>query len=140
VNVIELAETNDQIQACYPVMVQLRSHLEVSSFIPRVRQQMQRGYQLAYLQNDVQVCTVTGFCISENLAWGRFMYVDDLVTDLEMRSQNYGHQILDWLVNYARQQDCQQLHLDSGLQRLDAHRFYQREDMQISGYHFVLNL
>ena len=31
-------------------------------------------------------------------------------------------------------------HLDSGLQRRDAHRFYAREGMAASGYHFAVKL
>lgn len=137
---IRIAITDDQLRACYPVMVQLRTHLESQAFVIQAQRQMQSGYQLAYLSNSEGVCSVAGFRISESLSWGRFLYVDDLITDAQMRSQNYGHQLLDWLVQYARQQDCAQLHLDSGLQRLDAHRFYQREGLQISSYHFVLKL
>ncbi|UJB68659.1 GNAT family N-acetyltransferase [Acaryochloris sp. 'Moss Beach'] len=137
---IQIATTDDQLRACYPVMVQLRTHLESQAFVIQAQRQMQCGYQLAYLSNSEGVCSVAGFRISESLSWGRFLYVDDLITDAQMRSQNYGHQLLDWLIQYARQQDCAQLHLDSGLQRLDAHRFYQREGLQISSYHFVLKL
>lgn len=137
---IQIATTDDQLRACYPVMVQLRTHLESQAFVIQAQRQMQCGYQLAYLSNLEGVCSVAGFRISESLSWGRFLYVDDLITDAQMRSQNYGHQLLDWLIQYARQQDCAQLHLDSGLQRLDAHRFYQREGLQISSYHFVLKL
>ncbi|WP_299410262.1 GNAT family N-acetyltransferase [Acaryochloris sp. IP29b_bin.148] len=139
-NQIQIATTDQQIQDCYPVMVQLRTHLKLQAFIPQVRRQMQVGYQLAYLSNPERVCSVAGFRISESLAWGRFLYVDDLITDAQMRSQNYGHQLLDWLVQYARQQNCAQFHLDSGVQRLDAHRFYQREGLQINSYHFALKL
>lgn len=121
-------------------MVQLRTHLQLQSFVTQVRRQMETGYWLAYVSNSECICSVAGFRIRESLSWGRFLYVDDLITDAQMRSQHYGHQLLDWLVQYARQQDCAQLHLDSGLQRLDAHRFYQREGLQISGYHFSLKL
>lgn len=121
-------------------MVQLRTHLSASAFATQVRRQMQTGYQLAYVSDPNRICSVAGFRISESLSWGRFLYVDDLVTDGQVRSQNLGHQLLDWLVQYARQHDCAQFHLDSGLQRLDAHRFYQREGLQITSYHFVLNL
>lgn len=137
---VKLAATAEQIQACYPIMMQLRPHLEASGFVAKVRRQMQMGYQLAYLSDQDQVFSVAGFRLSESLSWGRFLYVDDLVTDVQVRSQSYGRHLLDWLIHYACQHHCHQFHLDSGLQRLEAHRFYQREGLQISGYHFVLNL
>lgn len=140
VSLIQLATTDDQILACFPVVVQLRSHLKSQEFVTRVRRQMQVGYHLTYLSAGGRVSSVAGFRMNESLSWGKFLYVDDLVTDVQMRSHHYGHQLIDWLVQYAHQHDCAQFHLDSGLQLLEAHRFYQREGLQISGYHFVLKL
>jgi hypothetical protein len=48
--------------------------------------------------------------------------------------------MLDWLTEEARRADCVQLHLDSGVQRPDAHRFYFREGLTISAYHFRKDL
>ncbi len=62
--------------------------------------------------------------------------MDDLVTLPDARSRGHGARLLGALHQHARDLGCQELHLDSGLQRLDAHRFYQREGMTISCYHF----
>ncbi|MBI3921087.1 MAG: GNAT family N-acetyltransferase, partial [Armatimonadetes bacterium] len=86
------------------------------------------------------VVAVAGFRLSENLAWGRFLYVDDLVTDEAERSRGHGQELLEWLLEYAHQQDCDQFHLDSGVQRFGAHRFYLRHGMDITSHHFALKL
>jgi GNAT superfamily N-acetyltransferase len=80
---------------------------------------------------------VAGFRVGESLAWGRFLYVDDLVTLPAHRSQGYGSGLLAWLRAYAAQAGCGQLHLDSGVQRKDAHRFYEREGMTAAALHFA---
>ncbi len=122
-------------------MKELRSHLELSEFIDRVhRQQQQFNYQLAYLQADEIVRAVAGFRISESLAWGKFLYVDDLVCRSEDRSQGYGAELFQWLVDCAKTQNCHQLTLDSGVQRFAAHRFYLQHRMEISSHHFTLKL
>jgi GNAT superfamily N-acetyltransferase len=86
------------------------------------------------------VCCVAGYRVSRNLAWGEFLYVDDLVTDEATRSHGFGKALLAWLVDEARRQGCAQLHLDSGMQRKDAHRFYLREGLDNLGYHFAIKL
>ena len=97
-------------------------------FVSRIRRQQQgSGYELAYLAAGT-VKAVAGFRISENLAWGKFLYVDDLVAGSSDRSQGYGGILFDWLVDYARAAGCDEFHLDSGVQRFDAHRFYLRMD------------
>ena len=134
---IGIAESNDEITACYGVMSQLRPHVAEADFLPRVREQARAGYRLAYVENAGRPVAVAGFRVSENLAWGRFLYVDDLVTGADHRSQGYGAALLSWLKEHAVGQGCAQLHLDSGLQRKDAHRFYEREGVCSTGYHFA---
>jgi GNAT superfamily N-acetyltransferase len=137
---IQIAETDTNISTCYPVMRELRPHLEEAEFLPLVRKLENAGYRLAFVQQPEGVVAVAGFWIRENLAWGRFLYVDDLVTFASHRSQGIGSRLLTWLREYAAQEGCRQLHLDSGTQRKDAHRFYDREGMSLFGYHFAENL
>ena len=137
---IALAAEDEEIRSCYPVMAELRPHVSAEEFLPRVRRQMEdAGYRLAYL-SDGEVKAVAGFRISECLAWGRFMYVDDLVSKEGERSKGYGGQLFDWLVEYARGEGCEQFHLDSGVQRFAAHRFYLTKRMSIDAHHFGLKL
>jgi len=137
---IKIATTDNEINNCYAVMSQLRPHILVDEFLPIVKDQMQNNYHLAYVESDGQVVACAGFRYSQNLAWDKFLYVDDLITDSQQRSRGYGKQLLDWLIQQARLNSCAQLHLDSGVQRLEAHRFYEREGISKTGYHFAINL
>jgi len=137
---IRIAESPAEIADCFPIMAQLRPHLERGEFMTRVQRQVADNYRLAYLSTDSSVKAIAGYRIMENLAWGRFLYVDDLVTDQAARSKGYGKALLAWLAGHACQNGCAQLHLDSGAQRKDAHRFYLREGMENAGFHFSMNL
>lgn len=139
---IKLATSTTEIEQCFPVMSQLRSHLTADSFVQQVQSQMQTGYQLAYVYDDQddQVVGLAGFNIATNLAWGKHFYLADLVVDEGKRSQGYGEALFTWLIKYAQDHDCQQFHLDSGVQRFAAHRFYLRHKMNISSHHFSLQL
>jgi GNAT superfamily N-acetyltransferase len=83
---------------------------------------------------------VAGFRIGESLAWGKYMYVDDLVSRSAVRSRRHGQALFDWLIGFARDQGCIAVHLDSGVQNFGAHRFYLRNRMIISSHHFKLTL
>lgn len=129
--------SDNDIELTYPVMSQLRTHVPQYEYLNRVKRQSQTGgYQIAALFDDGQIGCVAGYRISECLAWGKFMYVDDLVSNQNGRSKNYGKQMLAWLVDEARKNGCEEFHLDSGVQRHGAHRFYLRERMDISCFHF----
>jgi GNAT superfamily N-acetyltransferase len=137
---IALAGSGDAIARCFAVMVQLRPHLIESEFASRVQRQQAGGYLLAYLEAESRVRAVAGYRLGECLACGRHCYVDDLVTDAGDRSHGFGRRLFDWVVDRAREAGCVQFHLDSGVQRFAAHRFYFARRMFITSYHFALPL
>lgn len=137
---LELAETVEQLARCYPVMAELRPHLNEAQFLAAVQRQQREGYQLLALADGGEVRALAGFRLQEMLAHGRFLYVDDLVTAAAQRSRGYGDALLAWLTEYARAAQCVSLQLDSGVQRFDAHRFYFTQRMWIASYHFALKL
>ena len=137
---IDIAKSDSDIQACYPVMAQLRPHVAQGDFVARVRRMEKDGFRLAALREDGAVRAVAGYRVFENLFAGRVLYVDDLVTDQNTRSHGHGKAMLDWLSERARAEKCATLELDSGTQRVDAHRFYLRERMNIICFHFARKL
>ena len=138
---IKKMKTDEEVASTFEVMRQLRTHLTAELYLEMVRRQMQtNNYHVAALVEDGAVRCVAGYRVGECLAWGKFLYVDDLVTDGDARSLNCGGRMMAWLANEARRQGCAQLHLDSGVQRHGAHRFYLRERMDITAYHFQMDV
>ena len=135
---IKQVDSDQDIQNCFAIMSQLRSHLVATEFTAQVRYQMQQGYQLACAMDGDVVVAVAGYRISQSLSWGKFLYVDDLITDAARRSEGIGKMLLHWLKEEAGRNGCVEMHLDSGTQRKDAHRFYEREGMALLAYHFRL--
>jgi GNAT superfamily N-acetyltransferase len=138
---IALARTPAEIARCYDVMRELRTHFtDRKKFVKQVQRQQRDGYLLAFVEAGGEIRAAAGYRFIEWLFSGRFLYVDDLVTRASDRSAGYGKKLMDWLVQQARKEKCNSLELDSGVQRFDAHRFYFRQRMKISSYHFSLKL
>jgi GNAT superfamily N-acetyltransferase len=139
--VIKKILSDSDLQATFPVMKQLRTHLSEQEYMEQVKRQRENGgYKVAAFFDEGVVRCVAGYRISECLSWGKFLYVDDLVSDQNTRSRNYGKQMMDWLLAEARNSGCKEFHLDSGVQRHGAHRFYLRERMDITCFHFALKI
>ncbi len=138
--VIAIARTDAEIQRCFPVMAELRPHLIEAAFVERICRQQQAGYLLAFFEEGSEIKCVAGYRFNECLAWGKYLYLDDLVTAGQFRSQGHGRRLFDWLVAQARAQGCDQFHLDSGVQRFGAHRFYLASGMDITSHHFAMKL
>jgi len=138
---ISLAETPDAIAATWPVMHQLRPHLDAETYLAAVlRLQAERDFRLARIAVDGEIVAVAGLRFGEWLHGGRYLEIEDFVTSEECRSQGHGGVFFDWIVALAREAGCRHLRLLSGVQREAAHRFYRRKSMSLDAYYFSLDL
>jgi GNAT superfamily N-acetyltransferase len=135
---IKLAESSAELKRAAAVLLQLRPQYTLEKILKQIAKQQAAGFQVAMVEQDGKTLCVAGFVITEKLAWGKHLYVDDLVTDTHSRSRGAGKAMIGWLKLYAREAGCRELHLDSGMQRKDAHRFYDREGFDRSSLHFVI--
>jgi len=70
-----------------------------------------------------------------NMYYGRYVWVYELVTDADHRSEGHGLELLSFVEDWAAENDCQLVALSSGLQREDAHRFYEEQaEMERASY------
>ncbi|GJJ05012.1 N-acetyltransferase GCN5 [Duganella rhizosphaerae] len=130
-------ETAEQLRACYPVMKELRPHLETEDdFVTRVTRMGGQGYRILAAWEDGEVVALAGYRLEENLVYGRFLYVDDLVAGEKTRGQGWGARLLERLTVYADQAECAKLVLDTGLANARAQRFYFREGLMTGAMRF----
>lgn len=121
-------------------MSELRPHLSLDGFTSLVeRMHKNHGYELVYL-NDNGIKAVAGIRMAEWLYTGKYLEIEDLITTAAERSKGYGAILFDWITDYAREQECIQLRLVSGVQRVDAHRFYLNKGMKFEAKYFSMNL
>ncbi|HET7326888.1 MAG TPA: GNAT family N-acetyltransferase [Nocardioidaceae bacterium] len=127
----------------FEAMRELRPALiDRGAFVGRVDEiQRPLGYRLvAAVEDEVgPALAVAGFRIGENLAWGRYLYVDDLSTVPRARQRGCAQELLRWLHDEAVRVGSRQVHLDSGVgvERVAAHRLYFNAGYRISSHHFA---
>ena len=136
---IKHAETDADIARVFPVMRELRPHIQnAEEFTIRVRRQGEQGYRLIYVENEkTEPVACAGFRMMDLLYAGRSLYVDDLVCLEPFRGKGYAEALMRWMENHAREQGWDMFHLDSGCQRIPAHRFYYRMGLSITSFHFA---
>ncbi len=139
---ISMADRDEEVAECFEVMRGLREHLaSPQELAARVADQSRRGnYRIIRARRAGRVVGCAGFRRLDTLFAGRMIYVDDLATLEGERSQGVGRALLQALVGLARSEGRTSIHLDSGVQRHAAHRFYLREGFEIRSHHFVLPL
>lgn len=125
----------DLLAAAESVHRELRPHLP-ENYVGRMKEVFAGGAEMAVAVIDAQVAGLTVFRVLEKTHSGRDLYCDDLVTSEKLRSAGVGHALMEYMENVCRERRCDTFSLDSGTWRQQAHKFYFREGMTITSFHF----
>ena len=122
-------------------MSELRPHLSLEDFVLQVKRQMKdSNFRLVYLEENAEIKAVAGIPVAEWLGTGKNLEIEDLVSTENERSKGFGGKLFDWIVDYGKSENCNQIKLVSHVKRFDAHRFYLNKRMKIEAHYFSIEL
>lgn len=135
---IKHIESDADLEASFPVMQELRPHLsDRATYIAQIAQQRTQGYRLLAAWRDSAIAGLAGYRLQDNLIYGRFIYVDDLVVTASLQRTGFGERLLQAARQQAIALHCKHFVLDTGLHMALAQRFYFRQGLLARGMHFV---
>ena len=134
-------EDRNGFQASFNLMRELRPHVtDRDSYVQQLLRQAGQGYRLLAAWEGEQVVGLAGYREMENLLYGRFVYVDDLVVQPDVQRSGLGARLLGAVREEAVQRGCAHFVLDTGLHMPLAQRFYFRQGVLAHGMHFTQRL
>lgn len=94
-------------------------------------------YKMVAVYDESKLIAVAGYWILRMFYCGKYLQISNLVVDENYRSSGIGAQILDYLANYAKDQDCDHCVLDSYIDNTKSHKFFKRQGFYVRGLHFL---
>ena len=139
---VKFAEKSEDLLKCSEVLRVLRPHISENDFMDMMQKTLDDNRRLIFIEENGKAASALVFEWGYNLYRGRYIYIDDLSTLPEARGKGYASDLLDWVIRYARENNYDQVHLDSGVNesRFDAHRLYLNKKFNITSLHFALKL
>lgn len=135
---VRVAGEEADVRRCWPAFHELRPHLpSEDEFVGRWRRQAPEGYTIAFIADGDGVPAAIGYRLMHTMAWGRILYIDDLVAMEAVHGAGLGHALLAWAQDEARRLGCDAVHLDTGYQRHRAHRLYLRSGFRLDCHHLA---
>ena len=125
------------LAAAEAVHRQLRPQIP-PGYVARMKEIFSGGAEMAVATIEGEVAGITVFRVLEKTYSGRELYCDDLITDERRRSTGVGHALIAYMEGVVRERACTAFTLDSGTQREQAHKFYFREGMTVTAFHFTM--
>lgn len=133
---IQEAKTDSQLKACYPLFKELRPHIKgEQNFISQWNKQVDEGYIISFVEITGNVVAAVGYRLMTTMAWGRFIYIDDLIALPDQCGRGYGTLLLKHIQNKAVKLNLKGVHLDTGYQRHLAHNSYLRNGFKLNCHH-----
>jgi GNAT superfamily N-acetyltransferase len=130
-------ETREDIAESFPVMRELRQHIDDADiYRERIERQQREGYKLLGIWQDGKLSGLAGYRHLENLIYGRFTYIDDLVVSQASQRSQLGAGLIAEVRRLAKVDRRVFLVLDTGLANSLAQRFYFRNGLLSRGLHF----
>lgn len=134
-------KTHDEIAQSFDAFCELRPHLtDKEVFVDQVMQQQKEGYKIIATYEKEELVACIGFRFLTTLAWGKILYIDDLITKEKTRGKGYGKILLDHVIQIAREHLCKAVHLDTGYTRHAAHKVYLKQGFEFNCHHLALKL
>jgi GNAT superfamily N-acetyltransferase len=116
-------QTDTDILSAFPLMKVLRERISATTFLDEIRGQQDRGYRLmAGFERD-RLVVLAGIRRAHTLSRGDHLFVDDLVSDPEVRGAGYGREMMRWLAYHAAAEKIPRIYLDA---RITAKGFYEK--------------
>lgn len=139
---IQLAETDEQLWKCFAAIHELRPHITREVYLEKAKLLLSEGAKMIYVDSEGDAPGVAVFRLNYYFYRGNNMYIDDLSTLPAQRGKGYAGALLDFMITYAKEKGCDNVHLDSGYtkERFDAHRLYLNKGFHFASHHFVLPL
>jgi ribosomal protein S18 acetylase RimI-like enzyme len=106
----------------FPLIAQLRPHLDAEEFLRRVRHQCHSGYELVGAFKDDRLVGVLGMRPVHTLVRGPHLHIDDIVVDEIARKSGAGRALMDYAEADARARGMNSVFLDA---RPEAIGFYE---------------
>lgn len=134
-------EDKQAFEASFDLMRVLRPHVtDPTNYVAQLARQSEQGYRLLAAWDAGHVVGLAGYRELENLLYGRFIYVDDLVVHPDLQRSDLGARLLNAVREDAVQRGCAHFVLDTGLHMPLAQRFYFRQGLLAHGMHFTQSL
>jgi GNAT superfamily N-acetyltransferase len=135
---MQIREMNlKELYTVYDLLKELRESLSYDEFEDLIYDMRHMEYKMIGLFERGELVSYAGVAVQTNLYHKRHLYIFDLVTQKAFRSRGYGKMMMEYLCDYAKTAACENLVLSSGLQREEAHRFYEKEGFDKKSYLFV---
>jgi len=120
-----------------PLLTQLNTKTPIDLLRKRVLEMAEQNYECAGMYIDKQLIGICGIWYMTRHYIGKSSELDQVIIDPKLQSRGLGKQFMHWIFTHLKSKGVEACELNAYIENTKSHTFYEREDFNKKGYHFV---
>ncbi len=124
-------ESIEEAKKHFPIIQEVRTHLDIETYLETLVAAREQGYKMLGLFEDNHCLAIMGYRMIVDFVHGKHLYIDDLVVTSKRRGQGLGPVLLSHAEELAKEQNCLQVRLCTGIDSQRAKNFYEKNNWNL---------
>ncbi|MFT6332261.1 MAG: GNAT superfamily N-acetyltransferase [Lentimonas sp.] len=138
---IKKLNSKEEISLTFPILIQHHNHIKKEDFFKFIDDiSEEKNYQMIGAYLEEKLVGIAGYWILTRFYSGKYVQVGNMVIDEKYRNLGIGKNLLEFIENEGKKQDCHHFILDSRMDNEKSHEFYLKDGFEIMGYHFMKDI
>jgi GNAT superfamily N-acetyltransferase len=117
-------------------LVKALNGLDESILLQRLEVMMQSNYQCIGVYDQEKLIGISGIWTLTKFYIGKHLEPDNVVILPEYRNKGIGELMMQWIDNYAKEQNCDAIELNAYIENEKGIEFWKKAGYYIRGHHF----
>ena len=136
---MEIRELKDkeEMLTAYDILLEVYPSLTLEEYSNELDTMLPHNYGQVVVMDGSTIAGLTGYWIGSKLWCGKYMELDNVVVAEAYRRKGVGKMLFEHMEQWAKEEKCTMLALDSYTTNFKAHRFFYGQGYGPKGFHFV---
>lgn len=132
---------SDQIGLIMPLVKKMaKASVADAVLLQRLQEMTTQNYECVGVYDHQQLIGVAGMWFCTRHYSGRSVEVDHVCIEEAYRNQGLGSQLMIWIENYVSKKGYETIELNTYVENILSHKFYQKQGYKKLGFHFLKSL
>ena len=129
---------SDSIEVVVPLVKKMsKASLTEDLLLERFREMVTQNYECIGVYDGGELIGVSGLWYSTRHYSGRSVELDHVFIEDDYRNNGLGTQFINWIENYVKLKGYQAIELNAYINNKPSQQFYERDNYERLGYHYV---
>jgi len=136
---IELIDAQ-KINSIIPLLQVLNTTITEETLEQRLGDMINEGYQCIGAFDNKKLIGICGLWVLTKYYVGKHIEPDNMIILPEYQNKDIGSKMMQWIYNYAKDNDCVSSELNCYIDNKPAHKFWEKENYKVIALHFQKDL